>query len=142
MRRIRFNPLIAWLCLISFGLTNTLLAGGLAICRDAHGGSRIEWGCSRNTSGECVSSCGGGVGCDLPDDRGAPHPCVDTPLVGVPQVLKAQPREVNAVSTAALMAEPSLCFDTRERISRLWSRTEPDRPPDVLKRIRAIVLVV
>lgn len=142
MRRSRSNPLVAWLCLISFGLTNTLLAGGLAICRDAHGGLRIEWGCSRNVSGECVSSCGGGVGSDSPDDRGAPHPCDDTPLEGVPQLVKAQPREVNAVLTAALVAVPSLWVDTGEQTCRLWSRTGPDRPPDVLKRIRVIVLLV
>lgn len=142
MRRIRSNPLIAWLCLFSFGLTNTLLASGLAICRDAHGGLRIEWGCSRNTSGECITSCGGGVGSDSPDDRGAPHPCDDKPLEGAPEVVKAQPREVNAVSTTALAAVPSLWVDTREQISRLWSRVEPERPPDVLRRIRAIVLIV
>lgn len=142
MRRFRSNPLIAWLCLICFGLTNTLLAGGVSVCRDAHGGVRIEWGCSRNTSGECVTSCGGGAGNTSPDDRGAPHPCDDTPLDGVTQLVKAQPREVNAVLMPALVALPSLWIDTREQTSRLWPRTEPERPPEALKRIRAIVLLV
>ncbi len=142
MRRIRPNPLIAWLCLISFGLTNTLLAGGLAVCRDAHGGSRIEWGCSRNTSGECVSSCGGGVSSDSPDDRGDPHPCTDTPFEGVPKVVKAQPREANAVLAPTLVAVPSLWVDMREQTRRLCSRVEPERPPEALERIRAIVLLV
>jgi hypothetical protein len=45
----RSQSLLAAVCLIWFGLTNTLLAGGIVVCRDGHGGTRIEWGCSRNT---------------------------------------------------------------------------------------------
>jgi len=54
----RSQSLLAAVCLIWFGLTNTLFAGGIVVCRDGHGGTRIEWGCSRNTDGECATTCG------------------------------------------------------------------------------------
>ena len=140
MQRSRPNPFIAWFCLIWFGLTNTLLAGGMVVCNDGHGGSRIEWGCDRNTSGECLTSCGSETG----DDPGDPHPCQDTPIDTGEQVTKAPPRPTSdlVISVPMMVAVSVLWLDVPAPARVGWVASEPERPPDALKHIRTVVLLV
>jgi hypothetical protein len=143
MPRSRSNPALAWLCLIWFGLSNTLLASGLVACRDGHGGVRFEWGCSRNASGECVESCGAGVG-ESGDDTGQPHPCDDTPIKGDHQVTKAPPRATNDVPVPVpmLLAVIAMRIDMPTPAQVVWDRARPQRPPDTLERLRSVILLV
>lgn len=143
MTRNRFNPAVAWLCLIWFGLTNTLFASGMVVCRDGHGGARVEWGCSRNESGECVTSCGLGVG-ESDDDGGQPHPCDDTPVKSDHEVTKAPSRTMIdvPVSVPVLLAVIAMHIEVPLPAQVVWDRARPQRPPDTLQRLRSVILLV
>jgi len=139
----RFNPGLAWLCLIWFALTNTLFAGGMVVCRDGHGGSRIEWGCTQNASGECATSCGSefdGSG----DDNGPAHPCDDTPIEGDHQISKAPPRTATDAPVPVLvrLAVIAMHIDVPLPTLVAWDRARPQRPPDTLERLRSVILLV
>jgi len=141
MRQRRFHPAITWLFLICFGASNTLLAGGMVLCQDGHGGSRIEWGCDRNATGECITSCGG----ESADEEGSvPHPCQDTPIQDNEQITKAPPRLAGEVTIHAPVMVAVLVFwaEMPEPTRIVWTTSEPDRPPDALRHIRTIVLIV
>lgn len=141
MRRIRFHPLIAWLVLIGFGVTNTLLAGGIVICRDGHGKLQVEWGCDRSATGECISSCGTEI---ANESSPAPHPCQDSPIQGEEQITGARPRLIGEVSIAAPLPAAALTLWTgMPGLDRPnWIRSDPERPPDALRHIRTVVLIV
>ncbi|KAA0213825.1 MAG: hypothetical protein DYG94_11550 [Leptolyngbya sp. PLA3] len=142
MARKRFHPAVAWLCLIWFGLTNTLLASGMVVCRDGHGGSRIEWGCAQNASGECATSCGSDA--DEPGgDTGPAHPCDDTPINGDHEVTMTPPRTTNdlPVPIPVMLAVITLHIDVPST-QVLWDRARSQRPPDSLQRLRSVILLV
>lgn len=144
MLRGRVHPVMALLCLICFGLTNTLLAGGMVVCRDAHGGLRIEWGCGRNSSGECVTSCEGVDG-ESSDDLGDPHPCQDIPVESGRQIVKAPPRGHDSVLILAPVPVAVLApgdEGPRPIKARFGARCEYERPPDALRHVRTVVLLV
>jgi len=141
MQQRRPHPVLSWLCLIWFGLTNTVFAGGVTVCNDGHGGSWIEWGgCDRNADGECLVSCSG----ESDDDLGVPHPCEDTPIPGQEQITKPPPRSVSdtAIPIAVLVAALVLWADTPLATQVAWTTSKPERPPDVLRYVRTVVLLV
>jgi len=140
MQKDRFHPLIAWLFLIWFGLINAAFVGGLVVCDDGHGGSRIEWGCDRNATGACVTSCGS-EGTDEEGD--ASHPCEDTPISSDQQVTKILPRSVTEVCIPVpmLVAVLVLWGDSTQPTMFVSTGSEPQRPPDALKCIRTVVLL-
>lgn len=143
MTRNSLNPALAWLCLIWFGLTNTLFASGMVVCRDGHGGSRIEWACSQNANGECITSCGSDA--ESPgDDHGPAHPCDDTPVKGGHKVTKAPPRTTNdaPVLVLVILAVIPMHTDVPPPVRVTWDRDRPQRPPDTLQRLRSVILVV
>jgi hypothetical protein len=142
MQSRRSYPLIAWLCLIWFGLTNTVLAGGMVVCRDGHGGMAIEWGCDRNAGGECLTACGDAT---EEDDLPVPHPCEDTPVPSDLQVTKAPPRATGelTVPIPVLVAVLVVWADISQPDAAMCGCSNKlERPPDVLKHIRTVVLVV
>jgi len=135
----RAQSLLAAVCLIWFGLTNTLLAGGIVVCRDGHGGTRIEWGCSRNTDGECATTCG----TDSADHEEAPaHPCDDTPVTADHHTTKAPPRvSADLTPVAILLAAPAMeSLPHARRPGPVI--TERDHPPDSLYRLRTVIILV
>lgn len=140
MLRGRFHPAFAWLFLIWFGLYNTVLASGLVACHDGHRGTRIEWGCDRNASGECSTSCGD----DTTDDSGSPDPCQDTPIQDDHPITKAPPRPTGKVSVplTATVAVLVLWAPVSPRTGIAWASAEPERPPDALRHIRTVLLLV
>jgi hypothetical protein len=139
MRRSRLHSALACSCLIWFGLINTLFAAGMVVCRDGHGGSRVEWGCDRNTSDECLTSCISETG----DDPGDPHPCQDTPLDVGEQLAKPLPRSMSGPAVPAPVMAPLLRWpDPSTPVSVGWIDDEIRRPPDALKHIRTILLLV
>ena len=141
MSRRRLHPVLVWLSLIWFGLTNAVFAGGMMVCSDGHGGSRVEWGgCERNVDGECVESCGG----ESTGEEGVPHPCRDTPIPCQEQVAKAPSQSVSdtSVPNPVFVAAMVLWADSPLARQATWTPSEPERPPGVLRHIRTVVLLV
>jgi hypothetical protein len=139
MQRRRFHSALVTFCLVWFGLTNTLFAAGMVVCSDGHGGSRIEWGCDQNTSGECLTSCVSETG----HDPGDPHPCEDTPLDIGEHATKAPPRSTSDPAFPAPAIAPLLLWlDPPTPASVGWVDVELQHPPDALEHIRTIVLLV
>jgi hypothetical protein len=138
MMRGRIHPFLAWLCLICFGLANTAFAGGV-VCNDGHGGSRIEWGgCEQNADGECAVSCA-----NEPGDAGASAPCEDTLLACVEQIRSGSRVTGEMVMPAATFAALPVKWGQAPAVTRLaWRTSDPERPPDVLRHVRSIVLLV
>lgn len=138
MHRKPRHPCFAWLILVWFALTNTASATGMVVCRDGHGGSRMEWKCDRNASSECLSSCSRDG-----DDHGAPlHPCEDTPISGDEQVSNATLLFAGSATIPLQVAVLVLWAGVPERARLGWVSSGPDRPPDALRRIRTFVLVL
>ncbi|QYU70882.1 hypothetical protein J4558_12560 [Leptolyngbya sp. 15MV] len=57
MRHPLFQSIIAWVCLVAVVVNATIATGALVVCDDGTGITRIEWGCERNTAGQCESAC-------------------------------------------------------------------------------------
>ena len=143
MRRNGLNLALSWLCLIWFGLTSTLLNGGLVVCSDGDGGARIEWGCVRGADGECATSCRADAG-ESDDRDNRPEPCRDTPIQGDLQIAKAPPRTTNDAPVLApvIFAVVAMLMDVPPPAQIAWDRVRPQRPPDTLQRLRSVILVV
>ncbi len=143
MPRVCSHPLTTWLCLIWFGLANTVLAGGMVVCRDGHGGISIEWGCERNDLGECTTA---NADEERPVDPVSPRPCEDTPVPSELQLSKAPSRatgeltDTNPALVATLVGWASVPQTFAATVG--LGRFIPDRPPDVLKHIRSVVFLV
>lgn len=147
MNPTRCHPLLAWLCLTWFGLLGPLFAGGVVVCRDAEGGSRLEWGCTQNSIGECASVC-----LESPAGHDSEHvpamPCDDIPIRGDHQFTTTsahrtlhahpvvQPGIASVFATVPAVSVPVRAFPGCAALC------SPLRPPDSLARLRAVVLLV
>jgi hypothetical protein len=139
MPRARLHPLVTWFCLIWFGLLHSALAAGLVVCRDGSGGASIEWGCERDSAGQCVTN----APADEREPSDNPQPCQDQPIVCDQQLAKA-PR-VEAQLPAPLPALILLVIPWAPPVALAQPRGPcdgPPRPPDILGAIRTFVLVV
>jgi hypothetical protein len=141
MHRRPLQTVLAWLCLSAFWLSHTVIAGNLVVCRDMHGGSRVEWGCGKSASGECRPPSAQG---EHSDERAEPGPCEDIPVQAELQIAKTLSRSTDQLIASALtlvaVRTPDLFpFRTAAHITPVVA---PDRPPDALCRIRTVVLLV
>ena|ERR1043165_4624731 len=136
------KPLASWLCLFTFSV-NMLLQGGVVLCSDGHGGSRLEWGCSQTERGECATSCGPASGaCQENEQR--PHPCKDKPISVDRSLVQAASPQAN------LLTLPPPVFIGAVEIFlvnvALMVHSRPlravARPPDALGRLRSVILTV
>ena len=138
MKRGSFHHWVSWLVLLWFGVSSAVLTGGVVVCRDAHGGVRIEWGCERTAAGQCVVKCD-----EEPlDEPGLPLPCQDTPIAGDELAATALPRSTGNVTAPVLLAAPVLDPWMHSALGPIPARAHeaPDRPPDSLARLRTVVL--
>lgn len=141
MNAVRLRYILAWTCLIAFGLNCTVFTGGLVVCSD-HRGAHLEFGCERDGNGMCVSSCSDSSDDDHPDQPN--RPCDDTLLQGdqyVPRVAASQivlPISAFLYDVQSLHAS-ELFAPTFIRVRRSTAR---DRPPDSVNRLRTVVLLV
>lgn len=148
MRRPVVQTLLAWLCLIAFGLSSTVFSNGLVLCSDSQG-TRLEWGCNRNARGECKdsraprSSNEQADGC-CPGDS-APDPCKETPVKS----------NLSAVAGSLFRASdtPTVPQPVAVAIPSVWVpepvalRPRPNRalclgPPGAVERLRTVILLV
>lgn len=140
MRPRVFRSIALWTCLIIFGLSHSVAAGALVVCRDAHGGARVETGCEKSSSGECVRA---------DESRAAPggctsHRCEDTPVQDQLPTIRAASRSQEQISLPILAPITGASF--RPEIARDppsgWTATLCGRPPDPLTRLRTVIILV
>lgn len=78
-----FHRAVALLCLVAFGMGQTLLATVGVRCMDAAGDVRIELACMKSSGGGCVSSpdsVAAAIGDEMYDGDQTDAPCTDEPL--------------------------------------------------------------
>ena len=151
MTRTHSQRLIALLCLVAFGLGQTLFVSVAVRCRDASGESRIELGCLKSSTGACLASCNDAEATDDAQSdaerpNGPVQPCEDEPLVEPTAVAKALPKHVtyDTAAAAILVAVLVYSFEFAEPDTERGSRAGSgrDHPPDAISRLRTVILLV
>lgn len=150
MNRSLPKHLIAFLCLVAFGLGQTLFASMGVRCTDASGDTRIEYACIKTSQGACLKACID-PGVHAADDNhesddAPPTPCEDEPLSSQAAAAKLIPSSVSLepVFAAALVAIlwDHWSFTTYQPVSPRHPEVDRDRPPDSLARLRSVILIV
>lgn len=110
------------------------------LCRDGHGGVRIEIGCGKNATGECFTSCGE----ETDEHQDEQHPCDDTPIKFEGGVAKVSLRMTLDTSVTAQLpcALPTFFLEAPASSPVRWTWTTPDRPPDMLRHVRSVVILI
>ena len=142
--------LIAFLCLVAFGLGQTVFASMGVRCTDASGNTRIEYACIKSSQGECLTPCTEpGVHATDDDHEGdptTPTPCEDEPLGSQLSAAKVIPSNgalepvFAAIAVAFLWDQWSFVVELPVRCAR--PALDRDRPPDTLTRLRSVILTV
>lgn len=150
MLRSSIQRLISLICLVAFGLAQTLFASMGVRCTDASGETRIEFACIKSRAGACLSSCmEPNTLCDEDNhenDPTTPTPCEDEQLGS--QINAAQSLRANvqldhvfaAVVVAILWNHWSFADEQLEQMRQL--KQDRDRPPDSLTCLRSVILIV
>lgn len=168
MRHPLVQSIVAWVCLVAVVFNATIATGTLVVCDDGTGLARIEWGCERNTAGQCESACGIATYVGVSDpgldagrtvltasDGGAfdlaqtsvptAPPCKDTPLERDPSGIQAP--TVRVTLDVAIGAFMPIAVDSvrvheawTDRVRWEWVRAA--RPPDTWRDVRCIILIV
>lgn len=144
------NRLITLLCLVAFGLGQTLVTSMLVRCTDASGESRFELACLKSSRGECLTPCIEASEHEADEDHSSdpivPTPCEDEPVGSKFSAAKVIPSSVlldsvlTAVVVAVLWEVWSIDGDQPSRSAA--PVPDGERPADSLARLRTIILVV
>lgn len=136
-----FTQLVGfWLCLLAICVSTTLHAG-FVICTDGHGDARVEWACSRNIEGECVTSCG--PASDASENNGVPHPCKDTPVQADQAKAQAAPKSLDLTPLIQPVFVAILTWNWIDPTTVGFAPTHAEaRPPDGVSRLRSVILIV
>ncbi len=144
------NRLITLVCLVAFGLGQTLFTTMGVRCTDASGDSRIEFACLKSSNGACLTPCIEVSQHEADDDHSSdpivPTPCEDEPLGSQVSAAKLIPSSVSvdpvfaALVVAVLWDVWSVDGDQPARLAS--PVPDRERPPDSLARLRTIILVV
>ncbi|CAG0988152.1 hypothetical protein PHYC_02140 [Phycisphaerales bacterium] len=139
MHRKRPHPAIASLLLVWLCISTIVLPGGLVVCRGADGEARVEWGCVRTVQGECATAC---VAPDADDHSDETAPCDDEPLVPEFSVTKASQRIMMDHAACVPVAIPVADFTPQPPRMAASPRTGGPQPPETLKQVRSVILLV
>lgn len=151
MKRSWLHSILAWTCLVSFGLNSTALAAGLVVCDDGHGNSRVEFGCRRTSDGACADACcdavvddAAGEGSSDPAHSNPPGPCRDVPIRGDIETPKVTAPALHIPVPAALPVclPPIVLVVPPLAPVRSAALAGESPPPDSRTHIRSIILVV
>jgi hypothetical protein len=150
MHRSLTQRLNAFLCLMAFGLGQTLFASMGVRCTDASGDTRIEYVCIKTSQGACLTPCVDPAVHAADDNHESddvpPTPCEDEPLSSQAAVAKSIPSSVSLqpVIAAVLVAILSdhWSFTTSQPVSPRHPEVDRDRPPDSLAHLRSVILIV
>lgn len=150
MMLTRVHRCLAILCLVAFGLGQTVLASMGVRCTDASGQTRFELACIKSGQGSCLTTCQetGAEQAEDPHDAELPSsvPCEDEPLNShapgaklIPSGWSLEP-VVTAVVETVLWDTPSrtLCDPECSR----FAERDRVRPPDPLTQLRCVILIV
>jgi hypothetical protein len=150
MNQPSIQRLIAILCLVAFGLGQTVFASMGVRCTDASGNSRIEYACIKSSQGECLTQCTEpGVHATDEDHEGdpaTPTPCEDEPLGSQLSAAKVIPSSgalepvFAAIAVAFLWDQWSFTVELPARCVR--PALDRDRPPDSLTQLRSVIIIV
>lgn len=151
MPRTSSHRLISILCLLAFGLGQTLFAFLGVRCTDATGRTRIELACIKSSQGRCLALCDILVADSVQDEHGSdqcdtPLPCEDEPLG--PNVVAARSAASSASVDSVLLNKTAVALRTArapgppEPTRRCWTESGRERPPDKLAHIRTVILLV
>lgn len=142
--------LISLLCLLAFGLGQTLFASMGVRCADASGNTRIEYACFKSSSGACLTTCIDVTVHEADEDHSsdpiAPTPCEDEPLGSQVSAAKLIPSSVSldpvfaAIVIAVLWDSWSFAFD--QPVRPVAPDRDRERPPDSLACLRTVILIV
>jgi len=150
MRGAIAQRLIALVCLVAFGLGQVFFSSLGVRCTDASGVTRIEYACIKTTQGACLTPCEAPEAHSAEDnhdsDPVAPTPCEDEPLgVQMSAVRQGQTSHASVPVFAMVMVA---VLETPWSIDHIppgcvrRSKTERERPPDSLARMRCVILTV
>ena len=150
MTQPSIQRLIAILCLVAFGLGQTVFASMGVRCTDASGNTRIEYACIKSSQGECLTPCTEpGVNATDEDHEGdpaTPTPCEDEPLGSQLSAAKVIPSNgalepvFAAIAVAFLWDQWSFAVELPVRCVR--PALDRDRPPDSLTQLRSVIIIV
>lgn len=150
MRQPSTHRLIAFLCLVAFGLGQTLFASMGVRCTDASGTSRIEYACVKASNGACLTPSSDLVAHETDGDHSSDPagelPCEDEPLGSQISAAQVIPSGVSidpvlaAVVVAVFWDGWPVEIDQPARSAT--PEPERDRPPDSLARLRTVILIV
>lgn len=141
---------LAILCLLAFGLGQTVFVPLGVRCTDATGETRIEIACIKSDEGSCRTS-GLEVGAQ-PEGQSretelpSPVPCEDEPLGLQESPARLAPTDapsgpVHGTVFVAARCEPRPLNDVQP--ARSWRpNVDREHPPDSLARLRTIIMLV
>lgn len=151
MGRKLVQRVIAIVCLMAFGLGQTVLASAAVRCTDAWGTTRLELACIKNSLGSCGTTCSEPGEAEAMDG-GRPTvpsetaPCEDEPIGA--QATTARPSSTS-VSLEPVVDKVVIAFvwgglpDNLDQQSPLAYRPcERGHPPDSFVRLRSVILLV
>ena len=150
MNQPSIQRLIATLCLVAFGLGQTVFASMGVRCTDASGNTRIEYACIKSAQGTCLTPCTDpgvhATDADHKEDPVAPTPCEDEPLGSQLSAAKVIPSSgalapVFAAIAVALVWD-QWCLAVEVPVGCVRPALDRDRPPDSLTRLRTVILLV
>ena len=150
MRQPSTHRLIAFLCLVAFGLGQSLFASMGVRCTDASGNSRIEYACVKTSNGACLTPSIELVAHEADDDHSSdpagPTPCEDEPLGSQISAAKVIPSSVSIDPVLAAVVVAVLWdgwpVDIEQPARSATPEPERERPPDSLARLRTVILLV
>ncbi|MBK7405095.1 MAG: hypothetical protein IPJ41_10795 [Phycisphaerales bacterium] len=146
-----FQRCVAVVCLVAFGLGQPLLASMGVRCTDASGNTRLEFACIKTTQLACLATSAELAGTHAADeqrqaDPGVPAPCEDEPLGSqasaarlVSSGVSLERAFVSAVVATHCERWPLACG---QGLRSLRPERDRDRPPDLLARLRSVILIV
>ncbi|MCB9838177.1 MAG: hypothetical protein H6813_02460 [Phycisphaeraceae bacterium] len=151
-RKYAIQRLIAALCLLTFGLGQSVVGQIAVHCEDTQGRISVELGCSKLVDESCAAACDS-VESDIQDqgeheDVGhTPHPCKDTPIGELSYyTTKLVPKSssgntVHFKDLASLIVQRmahGVLFEQRFTAHMGASV----KPPDTVARLRTVILNV
>ena len=142
-----FQRLIATLCLLAFGLGQSVFATvGVLRCTDSAGESRVEFGCVKSARGDCGKSDASDLDILVPTERTAPTPCQDETIVPHDGQAKLVQDRLSldllfAVHVVVTLTESMIYSPAQYVAIRPLVRDHP-RPPEGLAVASTIVLIL
>lgn len=153
MQLVGMRMLISWLCLLTLGLEVVVPVFGSVVCISDRG-VRLEWSCEKSAEGECLAdtaehSESGGLHAEgQVDHHGQSAPCRDLPVRDENEQARqvvVQSKQIGhwelAIGTDLMAVLPPLELVAPARSARA-AADAPARPPDVLRRLACIVMIV